>query len=53
MSDKALMESLDIDDVNLDELDFDAMLGDLANTGVVGGFDGENDDGCEGGACKI
>lgn len=42
-----------LDDLNLDELDFDAMLGDLADVSVSGGFDGENDDGCEGGACKI
>lgn len=37
------------DDFNLDELDFDTLLGDFANVGVDGGFD----DGCEGGACKI
>lgn len=41
-------------DVNLDELDFDSMLGDLADTAVAGGFDGSSGvDDCEGGACKI
>lgn len=42
-----------LDTFDIDELDFDAMLGDLAHTGVTGGFDGENDESCEGGACKI
>lgn len=39
-----------------DELsvDFDAMLGDLADVTVEGGFDSETAvDDCEGGACKI
>ncbi|UZA16768.1 hypothetical protein LP109_00040 [Moraxella bovis] len=46
-------QAIHLDDLNLDELDFDTMLGDLADVSVVGGFDGNNDDGCEGGACKI
>ncbi|MBE9590508.1 hypothetical protein IM753_05835 [Moraxella sp. K127] len=46
-------QAIDLDDLNLDELNFDTMLGDLADVSVVSGFDGDNDDGCEGGACKI
>lgn len=46
-------QSTDLDELDFDEVDFDAMLGDLADVSVVGGFDGDNDDGCEGGACKI
>lgn len=45
--------NIQTDDFNLDELDFDTLLGDFANVGVDGGFDGDNDDSCEGGACKI
>lgn len=41
-------------DVNFDELDFDAMLGDFADSAVSGGFDSDTAiDDCEGGACKI
>ncbi|WFF38710.1 hypothetical protein LU290_00220 [Moraxella nasibovis] len=40
--------------VDFDDLDFDAMLGDLADVTVEGGFDSETAvDDCEGGACKI
>lgn len=40
--------------VDFDELDFDAMLGELADASVAGGFDSETAiDDCEGGACKI
>lgn len=46
-------QAIDLDDLNLDELNFDAMLGDLADMSVIGGFDSENDDNCQGGACKI
>lgn len=45
--------SPNLDTFDIDELDFDVMLGELAQTGVTGGFDSENDEGCEGGACKI
>ena len=46
-------DNLTIDEFDLDNLDFDVILGDLVDTSVVGGFDGETDDGCESGACKI
>lgn len=46
-------QAIDLDDLNLDELNFDTMLGDLADVSVIGGFDSENDDSCQGGACKI
>lgn len=46
-------QAIDLDDLNLDELNFDTMLGDLADMSVIGGFDSENDDSCQGGACKI
>lgn len=47
-------QPLELDDLNLDEIDFDAMLGDLADVAVSGGFDSETAiDDCEGGACKI
>ena len=46
-------QAIDLDDWNLDELNFDTMLGDLADMSVIGGFDSENDDSCQGGACKI
>lgn len=39
-------QELDLD--NLDNL-----LGDFDGVTVEGGVDSENDDGCEGGACKI
>ena len=46
-------QAIDLDDLNLDELDFDAMLGDLADVRVFGVFVAENVADCEGGACKI
>lgn len=44
---------LNLDNFDLDSLDFDVMLGDFADVAVEGGFDGDNDDSCVGGACKI
>lgn len=38
-------------DLDLDNLD--NLLGDFDSVTVEGGVDSENDDGCEGGACKI
>ncbi|HFC6527104.1 TPA: hypothetical protein ACFNPH_001432 [Neisseria meningitidis] len=38
-------------DLDLDNLD--NLLEDFDGVTVEGGFDSENDDGCEGGACKI
>lgn len=44
----------DIDSFDIDNLDLDDMLGDIANTAVEGGFDAETaEDDCPGGACKI
>jgi len=46
-------QSTALDELDFDKVDFDAMLGDLADMSVIGGFDSENDDSCQGGACKI
>lgn len=39
--------------MNEQELDLDNLLEDFDGVTVESGVDSENDDGCEGGACKI
>ena len=46
-------QSTDLDELDFDEVDFDAMLGALGDMRGIGGFESENDDSCQGGACKI
>lgn len=48
---KQSRENMNEQDLDLDNLD--NLLEDFDGVTVEGGFDSENDDGCEGGACKI
>lgn len=48
--------NLDSRDVSMDELNLDSLdelFSDFEDVGVVGGYDASNDEGCEGGACKL
>ncbi|CBA06511.1 hypothetical protein NMO_1220 [Neisseria meningitidis alpha14] len=48
---KQSRENMNEQDLDLDNLD--NLLEDFDGVTVEGGVDSENDDGCEGGACKI
>ena len=48
---KLRMQPMNEQELNLDNLD--NLLDDFDGVTVEGGVDSENDDGCEGGACKI